>query len=968
MKGIKRILSVALALTMVLGLITVTNVSATGGGIILEDFSTFTIGSDAITSSSGFDISAGADAYADSSVMSVSDEAVHVNGNPNKVAKDSSLFFDFPETAGGKVYISYDIKMGSFWMSSTNPGHAGDAFFAIGDKNITDMSTAKANTIASLKAAGNNETGTNTIGIGNYNGSTLYAAKDTTTWHSVEYVIDMDNSTYDFTFDGVTYEGIAFQNSLSSISRIAFVQHKSNWYNNTEFYLDNVKCINNLNSYAHTVTFMNGSEVYATKTVYETVAASLPIAPSDGDKQFLGWFTADGEEITAASISNITEDMVVYAQFRGKLYLTEDFGDGFSLGSDKDTITTTSGFSKVSAENDIGYNILSLQNGELSANGYSGAGAQNLNFDFPAVYDGKVYIALDIKINNPGLSNPPFAGRNLLAIGNQAGTAYAANITRAYSSSSTLDLTSGNGNALATLTKNADYTKIEYTLDLDNQTYTLAIDGAVVENNVDFTSSVDHIDRIAFVQGNDANPLYNNQWTIDNLMVVEDPDSYKYTVTFMNGDVEFATATAMKNNAVTLPATVPTADGKVFYGWFKADDTEVTDEVLSQIAATGESVTLYAKFRDNLNITEDFSSFTIDAENKTMTTSSGLTFSGGDGAYSLVTVTDGGLYMNGRQATANNVDGRMYIDFPSVTSGKLNISLKLKTDNLATQNWIAVMEGKFIGIGDKNIGVNAAMLYQRGIDTTNQNNEVWLATSKGSSGDNTNVIGSLYKNQDYVTLTYTLDLDNKTYDVTWNGTKVSGVAFENEVSEINRIYFNQRTGSGDAQYANYNWTIDDVAVVEGGLEEIPDVITENLDASGLPARVLSGSETVTIESGVKLMNAVIDATNGGAVLVNGGATILTGYITFNQDGEVSTEIGKTLKLKAAANLGFVQRKEITNDTQTVTMLLTVTSGEYAGAVKEVIYDLNGKYSGTAQFRAIVQNVPDGTDIDASYGE
>ncbi|MCQ4936386.1 S-layer homology domain-containing protein [Anaerotignum propionicum] len=73
-------------------------------------------------------------------------------------------------------------------------------------------------------------------------------------------------------------------------------------------------------SYTYTVTFMNGSTVYATKTVVSPATAidTLPMNPTNGSYTFRGWFTGAGGRGTGFNAStSVTSNMTVYAYWTG---------------------------------------------------------------------------------------------------------------------------------------------------------------------------------------------------------------------------------------------------------------------------------------------------------------------------------------------------------------------------------------------------------------------------------------------------------------------------------------------------------------------------------------------------------------------------------------------------------------------------------------------------------------------------
>ncbi|MCL1978657.1 MAG: InlB B-repeat-containing protein, partial [Methanomassiliicoccaceae archaeon] len=69
----------------------------------------------------------------------------------------------------------------------------------------------------------------------------------------------------------------------------------------------------------YTVTFMNGSAIYATKTVVSpaTTIDALPANPTKGSYSFSGWYTGTGGSGTKFTASTtVTANMTVYAHWR----------------------------------------------------------------------------------------------------------------------------------------------------------------------------------------------------------------------------------------------------------------------------------------------------------------------------------------------------------------------------------------------------------------------------------------------------------------------------------------------------------------------------------------------------------------------------------------------------------------------------------------------------------------------------
>lgn len=99
----------------------------------------------------------------------------------------------------------------------------------------------------------------------------------------------------------------------------------------------------------------------------------------------------------------------------------------------------------------------------------------------------------------------------------------------------------------------------------------------------------------------------NVQYTEDQIILVE--DKAQFTVTFMNGEVEYEKQTVVEGSKAAKPATDPTSDGKAFVGWLNAENqpydfnAEVTGNItLHAQFATPYTVTFVEEGRDNVEV------------------------------------------------------------------------------------------------------------------------------------------------------------------------------------------------------------------------------------------------------------------------------------------------------------------------------------------------------------------------------
>ncbi|NCC16401.1 MAG: hypothetical protein EOM28_08645 [Clostridia bacterium] len=104
-------------------------------------------------------------------------------------------------------------------------------------------------------------------------------------------------------------------------------------------------------SYTHTVTFMNGSTVHATKTVVSpaTTIDTLPANPTNGSYTFSGWYTGVGGSRTSFNASTpVSSNMIVYAYWTGGG--SGGSGGGAAPSTPKQEANVTGGDSSIKTE------------------------------------------------------------------------------------------------------------------------------------------------------------------------------------------------------------------------------------------------------------------------------------------------------------------------------------------------------------------------------------------------------------------------------------------------------------------------------------------------------------------------------------------------------------------------------------------------------------------------------------------
>ncbi len=565
-----------------------------------------------ITTDSGFTVSAHENAFADPANLAVEDGALKVIGmdSGQKTGYDTDVYFDFPAIISGTAKISLDINP-IRW--GTSGGHNG-GIFAIGDENMTYFSNQSVNP-ASQNSIACIENSTSAFGKGLVLNGTGLKAKWTGEWVKVEFIITMPEGdtpgSYDVYIDGVlAAEDVAFNNQLESISRIIICQNPNNFegfIRNSNNYFDNITLIENIEANSKKITFVdadNGTEDVKSVALYGDLAMPIP-TPVNG-RIFLGWFTAEngGIQLTADMLKNIAADATYYARFRDRVNLKETFGDDFTINREGASATaeTTSGFDITLGADAIYPGVVDkTEDGAIALHGnydvtsnsekYSkdeDAKRADLYLDFPDIRkgSGKTYISFKIKkglfwnpANNSG-HNP-----TVFAIGNEGitdGNSYGGTSIIAYKSENKSGDVSGTyikdyktGNVTAL--DGSNFNKIEFLIDMDNNTYKMAVNGEWTEDMA-FLSDLDVINRIAFPQT--PQRYRNNNFFVDDVTVIESYDATtdaagKHLVQFKNIDgtmlyfyeVEDGQMAVYPNEAPTYTAE----DGiYTFKGWDKS--------------------------------------------------------------------------------------------------------------------------------------------------------------------------------------------------------------------------------------------------------------------------------------------------------------------------------------------------------------------------------------------------------------
>lgn len=162
-------------------------------------------------------------------------------------------------------------------------------------------------------------------------------------------------------------------------------------------------------------------------------------------------------------------------------------------------------------------------------------------------------------------------------------------------------------------------------------------------------------------------------------------------------------------------------------------------------------------------------------------------------------------------------------------------------------------------------------------------------------------------------------------------------------------------------------TSDTVRMLMNITEGIPDSITVDYDAKN-EQRTLADGEQITIAQGATLRNAMIDASLGQVVW---GNTTITGNMLFDASGSLDAALESTVKLQAhngsgGINQGFIKKHTLSGSESNYTVTLRASGtadGKTYNSTKDVVFDFGSNaYTGTARFKIIVKNVPEGITI------
>ena len=141
---------------------------------------------------------------------------------------------------------------------------------------------------------------------------------------------------------------------------------------------------------------------------------------------------------------------------------------------------------------------------------------------------------------------------------------------------------------------------------------------------------------------------------------------------------------------------------------------------------------------------------------------------------------------------------------------------------------------------------------------------------------------------------------------------------------------------------------------------VPGMVEKDFNADG-SIYTLKDGDTVTLSGNAKIMNALIDASQGSVVT---GTTTLSGKIGFNENGEIYASADSVLKMTAPSvkegkvNYGFLKKTAVSQGESEKTFVFDVSG---RGEISKTI-TFAPVYEGDVQFGFICQNVPEDVTI------
>ena len=233
--------------------------------------------------------------------------------NKYAVSEASNIYFMFDEVISGTAKVSYDFL--------ATKGSNNNAAFG------TLLTPANQEAVAIVEAKGN---------LANKATGNVYTTLASTfadgRWHHVEYVINVDERTYDVYFDDVKVgDTFTFNNVVAeSFDKLQFRTYQTNQNagQNSKFALANVTVKaqeeNVVMKDRVTVTFYNddASKIYGTKQVIKGNNCAYIKSPEISGHTFVNWLSGPNHTGTETTLLKLNANATVYSHFESKQSVT----------------------------------------------------------------------------------------------------------------------------------------------------------------------------------------------------------------------------------------------------------------------------------------------------------------------------------------------------------------------------------------------------------------------------------------------------------------------------------------------------------------------------------------------------------------------------------------------------------------------------------------------------------------------
>ena len=233
--------------------------------------------------------------------------------NKYAVSEASNILFMFDEVVSGTAKVSYDFL--------ATKGSNNNAAFG------TLLNSASQEAVAVVEAKGN---------IANKATGNVYTNFATDfadgRWHHVEYVINVDERSYEIYYDGEKFDQtFTFNNAVAeSFDRLQFRTYQTNQNagQNSKFALANVTVKaqeeNVVMKDRVTVTFYNddASKIYGTKQVIKGNNCAYIKSPEISGHTFVNWLSGPNHTGAETTLLKLNADATVYSHFESKQSVT----------------------------------------------------------------------------------------------------------------------------------------------------------------------------------------------------------------------------------------------------------------------------------------------------------------------------------------------------------------------------------------------------------------------------------------------------------------------------------------------------------------------------------------------------------------------------------------------------------------------------------------------------------------------